>query len=123
MTRTNQTKTTTPTLIADCTCKPKAAPSGKAWQKVGKASKAKAPTQAPEPLFKRYEFKDLPGVALIVPDLTAPCDLIHIASSVAEQISHMTLNGMVRTLLAMHDVDMVAMNRKIAKLTKEAQQR
>lgn len=122
MTRTNtQTKTTTPTLVSDCTCKPKAAPSGKMWQKVGKTPKAKAPTQPPEAVFTRYDFHKLPGVSLIVPDGTAPVELIRIASAVAEEMSLLTMRKVVGQLIESHEADMAFTDKLFGQMSQSAQ--
>ena len=53
----------------------------------------------PAPLFTRYGFNALPGVALIVPDQTPPAELIRVAATVSEQISLMALRKTAAALL------------------------
>lgn len=60
---------------------------------------ATPPPPAPEPTFTRYGFKNMPGVALIVPDQTPPAELIRIAASVVEEISLMVLRKTAAALL------------------------
>lgn len=68
-----------------------------------KADKAmeveETPPPAPEPLFQQYGFKNMPGVALIVPDQTPPAELIRIAATVCEEIGLMVLRKVTNALL------------------------
>lgn len=62
-------------------------------------STEEASPPAPEPLFQQYGFKNMPGVALIVPDQTPPAELIRIAATVVEEISLMVLRKTAAALL------------------------
>lgn len=55
----------------------------------------------PEPLFQRYDFNAMPGVALIVPDGTPPADLIRIAGKVGTEIGLMVMHRAVNAVLGM----------------------
>ncbi len=49
------------------------------------------PPPPPEMLFKRLEFHNIPGVALIVPDATPLADLIRISGKVQVEIGLMVM--------------------------------
>ena len=120
MTRTNnQTKTTT--LVADCPCVPKPTKGGKPWQTVGNSPKTKAPTQQPKALFMRYDFHNLPGVALIVPEGMTPIELIRISAAVAEEMSLLAMRDTVQALLA-PDEEGALLAPKIGGLIRKGQQ-
>jgi hypothetical protein len=53
----------------------------------------------PAPMFTQHTFKNMPGVALIVPDQTPPAELIRIAATVVEEISLMVLRKTMAALL------------------------
>lgn len=62
-----------------------------------------SPPVPPEMLFQRHDFRNIPGVSLIVPDGTAPADLIRIAGQVQIEVGLMVMrrvtNALTETLL------------------------
>lgn len=60
-----------------------------------------SPPVPPEMLFQRHDFKNIPGVALIVPDGTPPADLIRIAGQMQVEIGLMVMRRAMDAVLGM----------------------